>query len=185
MSWRAVLGVASAKVVRAAARLNPVAPRWLSGRERAVLRSVFADSVDLNAIQVRERITGLINLSRSAFVIENTMFVPGSYLPLPDSILVHECTHVWQFQHGGHAYIGDSLHAQTVGDGYDLAKGLREGRSWAQFNCEQQATLIEKAFAQGCFEGRPLIIDGRDATASFESALVALRAGSGAVGAHN
>ena len=153
MSWRGALGRVSARVVWAAAGLSKVAPRWLSRRERMVLRAVFADSVDLNAVQLRENITGLINLSRSAFVIENTMFVPSSYLPLPDSILVHECTHVWQFQHGGHAYIGDSLHAQTVGDGYDLAKGLRRGLAWAQLNCEQQATLIEKAFAQGCFVG--------------------------------
>src|SRR5207244_1002902 len=115
-----------------------------------------------------------------AFVIENTLFIPGRFLPLQTSVLVHELCHVWQHQHGGHAYIADSLEAQLIGDGYRLEKGLREGRRWGELNCEQHATLVEEAFEQACFDGRPLVLRGHDYTPQLHHALKELRAGRGA-----
>jgi hypothetical protein len=71
---------------------------------------------------------------------------------------------VWQHQNGGHSYIADSLHAQLIGDGYRLDKGLVGGLAWHELNCEQQAMLIEEAFEQGAFDGRRVSIRGRDVT---------------------
>ena len=93
---------------------------------------------------------------------------------------MHELCHVWQFQNGGHAYIGDSVHAQLLGDGYELEKGLLQGRSWAELNAEQQATLVEASFTQGCFAQRPFLIRGRDWSAYWRTAIAELRAGRGA-----
>ncbi len=180
MGWRATVGEIAARVVRLAERVSDGEHRALNARERSVLEGVFEASLDLDVLELCEGVTGLVNLSRRAFVIENTLFVPRSYLPLADATLVHEATHAWQFQNGGYAYIGDSIHAQLLGDGYDLAKGLREGKRWEALNCEQQATLIEWGYARGCFEGRALIIDGVDFTLHFARARDELRAGRGA-----
>ncbi|MBE2249643.1 MAG: hypothetical protein IAE78_08835 [Myxococcus sp.] len=180
MSWKARVGWAVARLVSQVGAQSHAPRRGLSARERAVLGGVFGASLDLEVIVVREALSGLINLSRRAFVIENTMHLPLPVGAAPMHLLVHEATHVWQFQHGGHAYITDSLHAQTLGDGYQLEKGLLQGRAWAELNCEQQATLVEQAWAQGCFEGRPFVLRGRDWTAAFLAAREAWRAGRGA-----
>jgi hypothetical protein len=141
---------------------------------------VFAHSLDLSRIEIREELRGLINISGRAFVIENTIHLPLPQNQVPNALLVHEATHVWQFQNGGHAYIADSLWAQTFGDGYQLEKGLAQGKGWAELNCEQQATLIEMAWAQGCFGGAPFVVRGRDWTPAFREAVTELRAGRGA-----
>jgi hypothetical protein len=181
MSWKGRLGWALARVVQTVGAASRAPRRLLDERERHVLETIFGPALDPDVIEVREALEGLINVSRRAFVIENTMYLPLPERAVPTHLLVHEATHVWQFQNGGHAYITDSLHAQSLGDGYQLEKGLLAGRTWAELNCEQQATLVEHAWQQGCFEGRPFVIRGRDWTAAFEAARTEWRAGRGAV----
>lgn len=178
--WKQGAGFAAAKAVLAAARLSTAPERKLTPPERLLLAPIYEDSVDLAKVRIRAPVTGLLGASRRAFVVENTLFVPPRFLPLQPAVLVHEICHIWQHQHGGHAYIADSLEAQLVGDGYRLEKGINEGRSWAQLNCEQQATLIEEAYDQRCFEGRPFTVRGRDCTEYFEAAMREVRAGRGA-----
>lgn len=180
MSWKGRVGWALARLVVQVGSWSDSPCRPVSELERQVLTTVFGDSLDLGAIEIREDLHGLINLSRRAFVIENTMHLPMPSGTAPMQLFVHEATHVWQFQNGGHAYITDSLHAQTLGDGYQLEKGLLQGKTWLQLNCEQQATLVEQAWAQRCFDGRPFVIRGRDWTGAFEAARAQWRAGQGA-----
>lgn len=178
--WKSPVGQALAAVVKQVGALSGAPRRSLTPGERALLDRVFDGALDFEPIVVRENLSGLLNVSRRAFVIENTIHLPMPPHAAPPHLLVHEATHVWQFQHGGHAYIADSIVAQTFGDGYELEKGLLQGRRWHELNCEQQATLIEHAWVQRCFDGRPFVIRGRDWTASFEEARAALRAGQGA-----
>jgi hypothetical protein len=180
MSWKGRVGWALAQVVLGVGRWSHAPRRALSPAERRVLATIFGDALALDVVTVREALSGLINVSGRAFVIENTIHLPLPPGHVPMHLVVHEATHVWQFQNGGHAYITDSLHAQVLGDGYQLEKGLLQGKPWAQLNCEQQATLVEQAWAQGCFEGRPLIIRGRDWTEAFDAARAEWRAGRGA-----
>lgn len=180
MSWKAAFGHVAARVVQGVALVSRGHPRPLNDAERSLAAPVFETSLDLSKVRVREGVGGLLNVSRRAFVIEQTMFLPRGYLPLRTHVLVHELCHVWQFQNGGHAYIGDSVHAQLLGDGYELEKGLLQGRTWAELNAEQQATLIEASFAQGCFAGKPFLMRGRDWTPYWSAAVVELRAGRGA-----
>ena len=180
MSWKGAFGQLAARVVQGVALVTRGSERALTEAERRLLAAIYEGSLELSRVRLREGIGGLLNASRRAFVIENTVYLPREYLPLRHHVLVHELCHVWQFQNGGHAYIGDSVHAQLLGDGYALEKGLLQGRAWAQLNAEQQATLIEASFAQGCFEGRPFLIRGRDWTQSWRTAVVELRAGRGA-----
>ncbi len=180
MSWKDVAGAIAGKSVLAWAKFSSDPQRPLTPGERAQLEPIFETSLDFEPVRIREPATGLVAISQRAFVIENTLFVPRAFMPLKASVLVHEMVHVWQHQHGGHAYIADSLQAQFFGDGYDLSKGLREGREWSALNCEQQATLIERAFESGCFFGKPLFLHGHDFTREFEAAITELRAGRGA-----
>jgi hypothetical protein len=180
MNWKGAFGTVAARVVQLAMRVDSARVRRLAETELRVLQPIYGASVDLSKVELREGVRGPVNASRRAFVIENSICLPREYLPLRTHVLVHEVCHVWQFQNGGHAYISDSVHAQVLGDGYELEKGLLQGKTWSALNAEQQATLIEASFVQGCFEGKPFVIRGRDWTAAFDSAVASLRAGDGA-----
>ncbi len=142
--------------------------RRLTETETAVLAKVFAGAVDLSQILIKEGRIGAFSVSGRAFTLCNTVYIPGDdgggwgppgspgYLQL----LVHETVHVWQFQHGGTDYITASLKEQAraiwngkkVNEAYDYARGIREGKSWAEFNPEQQAKLIEDAYGFHLFD---------------------------------
>jgi hypothetical protein len=178
--WKQSVGFAAAKSVLAAVKLSDAPERRLMPQERAVLEPIYEGSVDLSRVRLRTPLAGVLAMTRRAFVIENTVFVPRRFLPLQTAVLVHEICHVWQHQHGGHAYIADSLHAQLVGDGYELDKGIREGKPWHGLNCEQQATLVEEGYLQRSFDGRPFMSRDLDCTEYFLRAIKELRAGRGA-----
>jgi hypothetical protein len=181
MNWKATYGRVAARVVKGVARLNSAPERGLTESERALVEPIFRTSLELSKVRIREGVSGLLNVSRRAFAIEQTVYFPRGYVVAPH-VLVHELCHVWQFQNGGHAYIADAVHAQTLGDGYDIEKGLLEGREWAALNAEQQATLVEEAFFQGCIadETKRFVLSGRDWTDSWRVAAAELRAGRGA-----
>jgi hypothetical protein len=66
-----------------------------------------------------------------------------------DDVLVHELTHVWQYEHAGAIYMPQAVHAQAWGKGYDYngAAGLRAaqaaGKGFDSFNREQQAQIVQ------------------------------------------
>jgi hypothetical protein len=80
--------------------------------------------------------------------------VPPGHAPVAPGLLVHELTHVWQYQHGGPDYLSKALWAQLVGDGYDWRKGLDAGKPWEALNPEQQAALLEEAYLAGAVPPR-------------------------------
>jgi hypothetical protein len=85
----------------------------------------------------------------------NTINLPGKAHAYPHqyvSIIIHELVHVWQYQHGGWGYVPNALKAQFIGDGYDFAKALRDGKPWAKMNPEQQGQMIQDAFRGAYFE---------------------------------
>lgn len=161
--------------------------RGLNPRERRELERVYYDSVRWDDVRIKEGVRGVFSWPPrvAAFVVGNTVnvmeraFTPGEQLNL--GLLVHEIAHVWQFQHGGVRYLSEALHAQFFGDGYDFAKGISEGRSWAGLNPEQQAELLQQAFLCGYFHhGRRFMFRGVDLSPFLEVALCELRSGRGA-----
>lgn len=179
-AWKSRLGFAAARAVKLAARARAMPSRPLDATERAAAAPVFGGSVRLERVRVHAPASGLVAVSRRAFVIEDAIYVPAPFLPLSLTVLVHELVHVWQHQNGGHAYIADSVQAQLWGEGYALERAFFERRAWSALNCEQQATLIEEAFAQGYFQGGPVKLSGQSATAWVEAAVRELQAGRGA-----
>lgn len=132
--------------------------RSLSDAEVRLLRGVFGDGLDYRPVRLVRMapLIASINGSR-AFVLGNTLNVPSAdYDALRRGekawLLVHESTHVWQYQHHGLGYVAESLWAQGFGEGYDYVKALRAGKPWKKMNPEQQAQLIQDAFHGGYFE---------------------------------
>jgi hypothetical protein len=132
--------------------------RVLTPVELQKLQRVFGGGIVYKLVTVvrLSRFVMTLNGSR-AFVTGNTVNLPEpDYLALLNgrshSLLVHEMTHVWQFQHQGWGYVAQALWAQGFGDGYDYAKALRQGTPWRKMNPEQQAQMIEDAFKAGYFD---------------------------------
>ncbi|WP_224240723.1 hypothetical protein [Hyalangium gracile] len=130
--------------------------RSLSESELLAARKVFASGLNYTPVRIEKMgsFTELINGSR-AYTAANSVMLPGKAYAYPSqyvSIIVHELVHVWQYQHGGWGYIPNALWAQTLGDGYDFAKALRQGKPWTKMNPEQQAQMIQDAFRGAYFD---------------------------------
>jgi hypothetical protein len=61
-----------------------------------------------------------------------------------DCVFIHEMTHVWQYFHGYNVKLS-SVWGQTLGDGYEAVPG----KSWDDYNVEQQASLVEDWYTAG------------------------------------
>ncbi len=130
--------------------------RPLSEYELTMVRKVFGAGLRYPPIRLSRMgsFIATINGNR-AYTYGNTIKLPAkAYIRLDmyPSLLVHELVHVWQFQREGWSYIPDALIAQTTGDGYDFAKGLRQGKSFRKMNPEQQAQMIQDAFRGSYFD---------------------------------
>ena len=79
-----------------------------------------------------------------AFVSFHIIHYPETSLP-PHTV-VHELTHVAQYEKVGSIYMFEALHAQEIGKGYsygNLAVEISNGTTFDRFNREQQATICE------------------------------------------
>ncbi len=124
-------------------------PRPLTDDEQAYLSTVYADSVDLAVVRVVPGFAGLFSLNRRPFTLGNTIYLKRAG---GRSTLVHECAHVWQYQHLGGRYTFDALWAQATvkPDAYRWADELSRGRRhWRDFNREAQAQFLEELAAAG------------------------------------
>ncbi|PTL79325.1 hypothetical protein [Vitiosangium sp. GDMCC 1.1324] len=132
--------------------------RTLSDAEVQLLRRVFGDGISYGPVRLVRMAPFIASINGNrAFVLGNTLNLPSpDYDALQRGekawLLVHECTHIWQYQHHGWGYVAASLWAQGFGDGYDYVKALRAGTPWRKMNPEQQAQFIQDAFWGGYFE---------------------------------
>jgi hypothetical protein len=122
--------------------------RPLTQREKDVATPVFRGSVDLERVRVAT--TRLLNAPTT---LGNTIRVNGS---MSDDTLVHELTHVWQYQTSGLRYVSCALAGQAEG------AVLHGGRDWTyefdpthvgthltDYGPEQQAQIVQYAFLLG------------------------------------
>jgi hypothetical protein len=150
--------------------------RRLDDDEQALLRRVFGGGIDARAVRLKVGRLGLLGLPRRAFVVGDVVHVPGprragaartsarndeSMARRAPALLVHELTHVWQHQRHGTRYLSECLLAQWLGDGYNVAVALEAERGWAELNFEQQAELLQCAYAAGWFDEPGADDDGR------------------------
>lgn len=120
--------------------------RPLTEREVGIARSIFGDSLACERVRIDERAYLGPRKGKFCYV---SCYTINSWGIMPDFILVHELTHVWQYQHLGMAYVPRALRAQFSPEGYNyggvkaLYEAMQNGKKLLDFNYEQQADIIE------------------------------------------
>ena len=123
--------------------------RPLGPREEQLARSIFASSIDYSRVR-------LINTDVLEYrTIGNNIRVPKDFTITNAEMaktLIHEMTHVWQYQHGETSYISTSLQTQIAAGirgsrnlAYDYQ--ISPGASFFDFRPEQQGLLVENYYA--------------------------------------
>jgi len=127
----------------------------LSRGEISDAQTIFGSSIDL--AHVRIVYSPIISAPTT---LGNTIRVPPGY-SIPRRVLIHELTHIWQFQTQGSGYISDSAFHQlaaflTRGDrgaAYDYQ--IVHGKSFHDYTAEQQASIVEDYFAYPSLQTNP------------------------------
>jgi len=122
------------------------AGRRLTLDEQAVFAPIFAGSVRLDRVLVKEGFIGILGVSGRAFTLGRFIYSPK---PLPRDVLLHELVHVWQFEREGLGYLSRAIWAQGPGGGYDHITPRKAGRTFVQLNPEQQAQWVQDLFRAG------------------------------------
>lgn len=124
--------------------------RGMTSQEIAVARTVFGNSIDYNMVRFDEH-----SLMAAIGRTHVTGHIINSTSNIDDQTMIHELTHVWQYENRGLIYIPEALDAQGQDDGgYEFGglDGLRAakaaGHTFAHFNPEQQGHIVETYFAK-------------------------------------
>ncbi|MCB0568857.1 MAG: hypothetical protein KDC66_03800 [Phaeodactylibacter sp.] len=123
--------------------------RPLAAREKQLARAIFGRSVNYERVRIDERAFAGPRQFRLCYV---SFYHINAWGPMPDALLVHELVHVWQYQRMGIVYIPRALHARYSPEGYNyggaegLQAALSAGRSFHDFNLEQQADIVADYF---------------------------------------
>ena len=129
--------------------------RALSRDERGHAQEIFGDSVDLDAVSIHRG--SLLSIGAACVTGNRINLQPRHFqretMELSDCgwrVLIHELTHVWQYQNGGLAYVRSSLVAQCFAfarrgrrsAAYDWRAMVNAGVPWVRWNAEQQAEAM-------------------------------------------
>lgn len=131
--------------------------RLLTDHERDVLTLVFRGSLNLELIRIIEGRdgSGIYRSKDRPFTLDDTIYMKDTAAQDWDSTLVHESTHVWQYQHMGCRYTADALGAQVfLGKDADGDQRAYEwwnylDRDWSSLNREAQAEVFEDIYICG------------------------------------
>lgn len=137
-------------VTQASAVQAGLVGRPLGAAELRLARGVFGASIDYSRVRLIP--TGILEYR----TVANTIRVPEKFTIADEYMaqtLIHELTHVWQYQHGGTSYISVSLATQIAGTirtgsrnaAYDYQ--IAPGASFFEFTPEQQGLIVENYFA--------------------------------------
>ena len=123
--------------------------RALEDWEIEMAKSVFGDTINYKRVRIDEyAIAGprQMNLCYVSFYTIN------SWGQMQNSTLLHEMTHIWQYEKMGAIYIPLALNAQYSNMGYNYGgvKALQiyadEGKTIHDFNLEQQGDIVSDYF---------------------------------------
>ena len=127
--------------------------RLLTQGEVALARTVFGETIDYAKVRLSTRWWGW-----AAIVFGSAVTFPPSYPSPPDftletpqlqSWLIHELTHVWQFQTRPVWTLASWAMTAARGGYRRGLPGYRYGwplKPWGRHNLEQQAAMVEHAF---------------------------------------
>lgn len=137
----------------------------LTAKESAAARVLFG-AKNLRYQDVRIAEGGILNLifrlnGQLAFATWYTIHLPrkkgrdtvvSSHHNLP--LLIHELTHIYQYHHVGSRYLGEAIYhlittkrnCYSYGGRIGLIKCWQQGKTFREFNREQQAQIIQDYF---------------------------------------
>ena len=124
--------------------------RPLSTNERALARGVFGRSIEYSRVRL------VPSDALQYRTVSNNIYIPQGFTITNETMaqtLIHELTHVWQYQHGGTSYISISLGTQIAAGirrgnrNYAYDYRITAGQSFFDFTPEQQGFLVENYFA--------------------------------------
>ncbi len=128
------------------ADLVKVNTRRLTDEEIRDASTVFGSSLNLRLVRLDKRaVLGPARTKRD-YTSFHTINCWGESRR---DVLIHELTHVWQYERSGAIYMPQALHAQFRGAGYDYGgrAGLRAATcGFTDFNREQQAQIVQDFF---------------------------------------
>lgn len=122
--------------------------RMLASSEKDILSPIFGASVLYEKVRI---------VTSSVIAAPTTL---GNYIRIPpgysisNATLVHEMTHIWQFQTRGNSYISDSLVHQTAAiiSGGDrnaaYSYTIVPGQALSNYTAEQQAMIVEDYYSK-------------------------------------
>lgn len=129
--------------------------RTLTPAEIAVAKSVFQNTLNYSMV----RVTDTLGLGGKPWTTNSPplylLNVGGDYpnLAADDDrrrLLIHELTHVWQAQHLVPITLNSAVHQtlSAIQNGGDVsaAYAYTVGKSWGQYNIEQQASIVAHWF---------------------------------------
>jgi hypothetical protein len=145
------------EVAETAADIIKFNTRTLTDQQIQVAKSVFGDSINYDLVRIDESARSVVAAREIDGANDNRPFTTfhtiNTWGPLDnESTLIHELTHVWQYEQDGAIYITEALQAQhsDVGYGYGgvdgLEKQLANGGSLTSFNREQQGNVLEEYY---------------------------------------
>jgi hypothetical protein len=124
--------------------------RQLGRSERELARPIFGTSLDYDRVRL------ITSDTLQYRTVGNNIYVPDGFTIRNAAMaqtLIHELTHVWQYQHSGTSYISVSLGEQIVaaiGRGsrnFAYAYTIESNQTFFDFNPEQQGSIVENYFA--------------------------------------
>jgi hypothetical protein len=135
--------------------------RKLRPDEEAVGRRVFKDTIKWWQVRISDG-SGLGDsiFTNAGIGLDRIYVTRHHYAHVPDEILVHELTHVWQATNDGITGWGYKLNSllhqgyhELRGHGrnaaYDYDRNLLGKDSWNDFSTEEQAQIVEDWFTRG------------------------------------
>lgn len=140
------------EAIRQLSIVTTLGGRRLYLREQQIVEDIFQTSVDTSRVRVVEARIANAPTTLGSYI----RIVPGFDFLTEDNkaTLVHEMTHVWQYQHFGNSYITDALFHQISSM---AATGTRNAaymnyqlgpdRSFSSFAAEEQATIVEDYYS--------------------------------------
>lgn len=126
---------------------HPVVTRKLTPQEIAIARSVFGDALDTSQVELTD--SGVPLAGDNAVAFPNRVVFPPGTLSHPEANfngwLVHELTHIWQYQRG-HLVPQLAVDAALGDYNYDGPEGLvaahAAGKRFGQFSFEEQGNIL-------------------------------------------
>ena len=138
------------EVYEIASELLKYRSRPLTARELELAKSIFGHSIR-NYERVRIDELAYVGPRQYRFCYVS-FYLINSWGPMQDKTLIHELVHVWQYEQIGAVYMPRALGAQRTSAGYNyggvaaLQQALNAGKSFYDFNLEQQADIVTDYF---------------------------------------